>query len=91
VLASGSTALESMIATAYIELQDVPVHQGGPTAIDVIELMLTFGFVPIARDNQDPAAHNALFLHRDLLPVVVGDITQFLITEHASRRSPSQL
>lgn len=65
VLKSGTDMLTNRVGVAFLEVNDFSAYEGSATALDIIELFLSLGFVPIARDNQYGDAWNLLVAHAD--------------------------
>ena len=63
VLNSGRNLISQHAAAIYIEVQDFNTYEGSATSLEVLELLLSLGFIPIARDNQHADAWNLLVLH----------------------------
>jgi len=65
VLRSGEAFIRDRVAMVYIEVQDFNSYEGGATSLEVIDILLRNGFVPVSRDNQHADAWNLLMLHQD--------------------------
>jgi FkbM family methyltransferase len=64
VLSSGRDFIEKHVAVIYVEIQDVNSYEGSATSIEVLQLLLSIGFVPVVRDNQHGDAYNLLAVHQ---------------------------
>jgi FkbM family methyltransferase len=78
VLASGPKSLQNHVGVIYVELNDRNVYEDGGTSLQVLELMLKSGFIPVARDNQFPGAWNLLLVHETGYPSVHGRIATWM-------------
>jgi len=63
VLRGGLAALSTRTGLVYVAVSDDPVQLGGCLALDVIETLLSCGFVPVARDNRYRNAWNLVAVH----------------------------
>jgi len=63
VLSGGQAFLRDRVAAVYIEVQDFNSYEGSATSLEVLQLLLTLGFIPVARDNQHSDAFNLLAVH----------------------------
>ncbi len=63
VLSSGQSFLRDEVAAVYIEVQDFNSYEGSATSLEVLQLLLSLGFIPVARDNQHSDAFNLLVVH----------------------------
>jgi FkbM family methyltransferase len=64
VIKGGHNSLKDRVSLIYIEMNDVETYEGSATALNILEELLYFGFVPVARDNQFHDAWNLLVAHQ---------------------------
>lgn len=84
VLRGGIDYLKTRAAAVYLEMSDGETYESGNTSLQIIELLIECGFVPVARDNQYTDAYNVLAVHSQVY------LSQFdLIAKWLSRNNSS--
>jgi FkbM family methyltransferase len=83
VLESGLKTLGTHVSALYLELCDDHIYENGGNALEVLELLISLGFVPVARDNQFKGAWNILLLHESSYLRARGTIGAWLVANSA--------
>jgi len=84
VLSSGTEFIKGRVGCIYMEVYDVDVYEGSGDVLQIIQLMLDSGFIPVARDNQFELAWNLLVVHQDAYYAAQKTISTWLYKERRS-------
>lgn len=66
ILRGGASFLRSSVSVLYVEMYERAFFESRLDTLDIYELLIEAGFIPVARDNQFPGAYNLVAVHQNV-------------------------
>lgn len=81
VVKSGKKSLTAHFGVIFAEVYDINVYEESATSIALFALLIEWGFVPLARDNEWVDGWNVIFIHTSQLARVQEVFTRWHYTQ----------
>jgi FkbM family methyltransferase len=87
VLNSGRDFLKERVLVVFLEMSDAETYENSNTSLDILQLLLQCGFVPVARDNQYRDAYNLLAVRSSVYQSMLEIMERWLSTQRDATRA----